>query len=122
MSTCVRARTSGCASNIEKTTKPGSHTAGVEGRLWSEVAVASLKHPWDNKRRLPDESGGKDRRATFDDRSGVKKLNILSFALASDARDSHTPVSDQGDCPPPLPALLTQDSMPRERRHLAGVT
>ena len=37
-----------------KTTKPGSHTAGVEGRLWSEVAVASLKHPWDNKMRLPD--------------------------------------------------------------------
>ena len=50
-----------------KTTKPGSHTAGVEGRLWSEVAVASLKHPWDNKMRLPDESGRKDRRATFDD-------------------------------------------------------
>ena len=50
-----------------KTTRPGSHTAGVEGRLWSEVAVASLKHPWDNKMRLPDESGGKDRRATFDD-------------------------------------------------------
>ena len=48
------------------------------------------------------------------------KLNILSFALASDARDSHTPVSDQGECPPPPPALLTQDSMPRERRHLAG--
>ena len=23
--------------------------------------------PWDNKRRLPDENGGKDRRATFDD-------------------------------------------------------
>ena len=39
----------------------------MEGRLWSEVAVASLKHPWDNKMRLPDESGGKDRRATFDD-------------------------------------------------------
>ena len=53
---------------------------------------------------------------------GQKKLNILSFALASDARDSHTPVSDQGDCPPPLPALLTQDSMSRERRHMAGVT
>ena len=53
---------------------------------------------------------------------GGKKLNILSFALASDARDSHTPVSDQGECPPPLPALLTQDSMPRERRHMAGVT
>ena len=51
-----------------------------------------------------------------------KKLNILSFALASDARDSHTPVSDQGECPPPPPALLTQDSMPRERRHLAGGT
>ena len=31
------------------------------------MAVASLKHPWDNKMRLPDESGGKDRRATFDD-------------------------------------------------------
>ena len=50
------------------------------------------------------------------------KLNILIFALASDARDSHTPVSDQGECPPPPPALLTQDSMPRERRHLAGET
>ena len=27
-----------------------------------------------------------------------------------------------GECPPPPPALLTQDSMPRERRHLAGGT
>ena len=35
--------------------------------MWSEVAVASLKHRWDNKMRLPDENGGKDRRATFDD-------------------------------------------------------
>ena len=51
-----------------------------------------------------------------------EKINILSFALASDARDSHTPESDQGDCPPPLPALLTQDSMSRGRRHMAGVT
>ena len=30
-----------------------SFTAGVAGRLWSEVAVASLKHRWDNKMRLP---------------------------------------------------------------------
>ena len=44
-----------------KTVRPGSHTAGVAGRLWSEVAVASLKHM-----RLPDENGGKDRRATFE--------------------------------------------------------
>ena len=52
-----------------------------------------------------------------------EKINILSFALASDAGDRTTPVvSDQRDCPPPPPALLTQDSMPRERRHLAGVT
>ena len=50
-----------------KTVRPGSHTAGGAGRLWSEVAVASLKHRWDNKMRLPDENGGKDRRATFDD-------------------------------------------------------
>ena len=35
--------------------------------MWSEVAVASLKHRWNNKMRLPDENGGKDRRATFDD-------------------------------------------------------
>ena len=35
--------------------------------MWSEVAVASLKHRWDNKMRLPDKNGGKDRRATFDD-------------------------------------------------------
>ena len=42
----------------------------MAGRLWSEVAVASLKHPWDNKMRLPDENGGKDRRATFDDVAG----------------------------------------------------
>ena len=38
--------------------------------MWSEVALASLKHPWDNKMRLPDENGGKDRRATFDDVGG----------------------------------------------------
>ena len=35
--------------------------------MWSEVAVASLKHRWDNRMRLPDENGGKDRRVTFDD-------------------------------------------------------
>ena len=40
----------------------------------------------------------------------VKKINILSFALASDARDSHTPVSDQGECPPPLPGRSVFDS------------
>ncbi len=40
---------------FRKTVRPGSHTAGVAGRLWSEVAVASLKHRWDNKMRLPDE-------------------------------------------------------------------
>ena len=56
---------------FRKTVRPGSHTAGLAGRLWSEVAVASLKHPWDNKMRLPDENGGKDRRATFDDVAGV---------------------------------------------------
>ena len=55
---------------LRKTVRPGSHTAGVAGRLWSEVAVASLKHRWDNKMRLPDENGGKDRRATFDDVGG----------------------------------------------------
>ena len=44
---------------FRKTVRPGSHTAGVAGRLWSEVAVASLKHPWDNKMRLPDENGGR---------------------------------------------------------------
>ena len=55
---------------LRKTVRPGSHTAGMAGRLWSEVAVASLKHPWDNKMRLPDENGGKDRRATFDDVGG----------------------------------------------------
>ena len=47
---------------FRKTVRPGSHTTGVAGRLWSEVAVgvASLKHPWDNKMRLPDEKGGKE--------------------------------------------------------------
>ena len=52
----------------------------------------------------------------------LKKLNILSFALASDARDRTQRYIRQRDCPPPPPALLTQDSMPRERRHLAGGT
>ena len=47
---------------------------------------------------------------------------MLSFALASDARDSHHGYIRPWECPPPPPALLTQDSMPRERRHLAGVT
>ena len=51
-----------------------------------------------------------------------EKLNILSFALASDARDSHHGYIRPWECPPPPPALLTQDSMPRERRHLAGGT
>ena len=50
------------------------------------------------------------------------KLNILTFCLASDARDSHHGYIRPWECPPPPPALLTQDSMPRERRHLAGGT
>ena len=58
--------------------------------------------------------------APADDR--CKKLNILSFALASDARDRTQRYISQRDCPPSPPALLTQDSMPRERRHLAGGT
>ena len=33
-----------------------------------------------------------------------------------------TRTQERWECPPPPPALLTQDSMPRERRHLAGVT
>ena len=52
----------------------------------------------------------------------TEKLNILSFALASDAGDSHHGYIRPWECPPPPPALLTQDSMPRERRHLAGET
>ena len=50
------------------------------------------------------------------------KKNVLTFKPPSETRDRTTPVSDQRDCPPPPPALLTQDSMPRERRHLAGET
>ena len=42
-----------------------------------------------------------------------EKLNILSFALASETRDSHTPVSDQGECASPSLALTAQDSVPR---------
>ena len=57
-----------------------------------------------------------------DDLKPIQKLNILSFALASDARDSHHGYIRPWECPPPPPALLTQDSMPRERRHLAGGT
>ena len=63
-------------------------------------------------------SGRRDHRAV----TLREKLNILSFALASDARDSHHGYIRPWECPPPPPALLTQDSMPRERRHLAGVT
>ena len=33
-----------------------------------------------------------------------------------------TRTQERWECPPPPPALLTQDSMPRERRHLAGGT
>ena len=36
----------------------GRRAVRVDLLLWSEVAVASLKHPWDNKMRLPDESWG----------------------------------------------------------------
>ena len=91
MGTCVRARTSGCASNIERRRDRDRtrDTAGVEGRLWSEVAVASLKHPWDNKMRLPDESGGKDRRATFDDvgcHNVTTKTIVCVCALGVDFR------------------------------------
>ena len=40
-----------------KTVRPGSHTAGVAGRLWSEVAVASLKHRWDCQMRMGGRTG-----------------------------------------------------------------
>ena len=56
-------------------------------------------------------------------RQHKKKLNILTFCLASDARRQSPRIHTRPwECPPPPPALLTQDSMPRERRHLAGVT
>ena len=51
---CVSERARVGVRAISKDGEAGrSHTAGVEGRLWSEVAVASLKHRWDNKMRLP---------------------------------------------------------------------
>ena len=55
------------------------------------VAVASLKHPWDNKMRLPDENGGKDRRATFDDVGGhnVTTKTILGARVRQQAGVPH---------------------------------
>ena len=47
---------------------------------------------------------------------------VFLASSPSETGDTHTPVTDRWDCPPPRPALLTQDSMPRERRHMAGVT
>ena len=41
------------------------------------------------------------------------KLDILSFALASETRDTHTPVTDRWDCPPPSLAQSALDSVPR---------
>ena len=93
MHMCQRAHEWVCE-QFRKTVRPGSHTAGVAGRLWSEVAVASLKHPWDNKMRLPeknDENGGKDRRATFDDVGGhnVTTKTILGARVRQQAGVPH---------------------------------
>ena len=41
------------------------------------------------------------------------KLDVLTFWPPSETGDSHTPVSDQGECPPPSLALTAQDSVPR---------
>ena len=51
-----------------------------------------------------------------------RKKNILTFKPPSKTGDSHTPVSDQGECPPPPLALTAQDSVPRGRRHIVGDT
>jgi len=52
----------------------------------------------------------------------AKKLDLLIFLPPSETGDTHTPVSDQGDCPPPPLALPAQDSVPRYRRHIARDT
>ena len=38
----------------------------------------------------------------------------------SETGDSHTPVSDQGECPPPPLALTAQDSVPQLATHSGG--
>ena len=43
----------------------------------------------------------------------IGKLDILTLLPPSETGDSHTPVSDQGECPPPPLALPAQDSVPR---------
>ena len=52
----------------------------------------------------------------------VKKINILSFALASEIGDRTQRYIRQRDCPPPPLALTAQDCVPRRRRHIAGDT
>ena len=48
-----------------------------------------------------------------------KKLDILTFLPPSETGDSHTPVSDQGECPPPPLAQtaqpVVQRGLPRAR-------
>ena len=45
-----------------KTISPGSHTAGVTGKLWSEVVRAGLAHKWDRRMIIEEEPApGQDR-------------------------------------------------------------
>ena len=39
--------------------------------------------------------------------------NQIFLLLRSEIGDTHTPVSDQGGCPPPPLALTAQDSVPQ---------
>ena len=47
---------------MRKTITPGSHTAGVAGKLWSEVVRAGLAHKWDRRMMIEEDPlPGQDR-------------------------------------------------------------
>ena len=59
-----------------------------------------------------EEGGDLNRLCSMEDPSPEKKIDILTFLPPSETGDSHTPVSDQGECPPPPLARLRRIACP----------
>ena len=71
--------------------------------------------------------GGRWRRpspSTWKARDHSKNSTFLAFCPPSENGDSHAPepsIRPGRECPPPPLALAAQDSVPRLRRHIAGI-
>ena len=92
----------------------------------SHCAVCALNAQWragsSRRQKQPRECVPSPHRLPRRQRRRSRERALLQVVLALQCQTQHVIRSDQRDCPPPPLALSAQDSVPRGRRHLAGVT